>query len=136
MAVFCLLLTLLVLLALLSAGLAAALHLRRRIEFLEAENRHLKLAAVEDAQQIENQIAGLTTRVEAAERRYADAIQRPLRSINYTQRSQILRMIRRGDAPRQIAEVSGAPLSHIKLMMKLPTAIHGPPRAAQPSPRS
>ena len=57
-----------------------------------------------------------------AERRASEALQRPLQSMNYTQRSQMLRMIRRGDGAEQIAATLGVPVNQVRLLMKLPGA--------------
>ena len=113
-------LTLLLLFAVLAAGAWGGFLAHGRLAFLEAECRRLRLAAVEDGQQFERWHSELTSRLEAAEQRAADAQQRPFQSVNYSQRSQMLRMIRRGDAAPQIANTLGVPLSQVRLLMKLP----------------
>ena len=94
--------------------------LHRRMIFLEGEYQRMRLTSVEDTQQFEKQVQELAVRIDAAETRAADASQRPLQSVNYTQRSQMLRMVRRGDAAEQIANTLGVPLSQVRLLMKLP----------------
>ena len=113
-------LTFLLLVTILASG-AWLIHLGRcRLEFLEAEYRRIRIAAVEDTQNFEKQIQDLKLRLESVESRTSDLSQRPPHSINYTQRSQMLRMIRRGDSADQIAHTLGVPLSQVRLLMKLP----------------
>jgi hypothetical protein len=113
-------LTFLLLLAVLFAGGWGAFEFFRRLKFLESEARRLTLDGIDDSQKVERQFLELTNRLETAERRVADGLQRPLQSINYTQRSQVLRMIRRGDTDDLISNTLGIPLSHVRLLMKLP----------------
>lgn len=120
MAVFTIVVIFLLLLTILGWGSWIGLAHHRRLSIVESENSRLRLAAIEDAQQFERQIDDLKNRIEAAEHRAADALQRPLQSINYSQRSQMLRMIRRGDAADQIASALGVSPSHVRLLMKLP----------------
>ena len=120
MAAFTIFLTFVLLLAILGAGGWYAWLVHRRMNFLEGEYRRIRLAAVEDSQQFEKQIQDLRQRFDAAESRSADSASRPYQSINYTQRSQILRMIRRGDASAQIATSLGVAISQVRLLMKLP----------------
>lgn len=62
----------------------------------------------------------MALRLESLETRASDFQQHPLQSVNYTQRSQMLRMVRRGDSAEQISSTLGVPSSQIKLLMKLP----------------
>ena len=94
----------------------------RRLSFLEAEYGRNRVAALQDAQRFDQRTGELALRIEAAERRAADALQRPFQGVNYTQRSQMLRMIRRGDSAGHIASALGVPLSQVRLLMKLPAA--------------
>lgn len=119
-------LTFLLLLLVLAGAAWGGFLLHRRLAFLEIEYRRSRLAAVEDSQQIDRQIQELDARIEAAERRTLDAMQLPLQSVNYTQRSQMLRMIRRGDAAAHVASTLGVPLSQVRLLMKLPGVSTGP----------
>jgi len=112
--------TFLLLLVIVAAGAWGAMLIRRRLTYLEEEQRRVKLASVEDSQDHEKQIAELTARIETIERRAAESAQHPVRSINYTQRSQMLRMIRRGDSADQIGSTLGVPVSQVRLLMKLP----------------
>ena len=112
--------TFLLLLAILAAGAWGGYELHRRTSFLEAEYRRIRLASVEDTQEFQKQIEALKSRLESHESRTAEATQRPAQSVNYTQRSQMLRMIRRGDEASQIANSLGVPLNQIRLLMKLP----------------
>jgi hypothetical protein len=109
---------------LLLAGLAgfawAALRFHQRLSFLEEEYRRIRVTSVEDSQQWEKELGELAGRMELIERRAADTSQYPARSINYTQRSQVLRLIRRGDSADQIASTLGVPLGQVRLLMKLP----------------
>ncbi|HEY3744407.1 MAG TPA: hypothetical protein VGL53_31405 [Bryobacteraceae bacterium] len=120
MAFFTIFVIFLLLLAILGLGSWIGLALHRRLSIVESENRRMRLAAIEDAQQSESLIDDLKTRIEAAERRASDSLQRPLQSINYSQRSQMLRMIRRGDSADQIASALEVSLSQVRLLMKLP----------------
>ena len=120
MAAFTIFLTFLLLLAILGAGGWYAWQVHRRMNFLEGEYRRIRLAAVEDSQHSEKQIQDLKQRLDTAESRSADSSSRQYQSVNYTQRSQMLRMIRRGDAAEQIATTLGVPLSQVRLLMKLP----------------
>ena len=104
----------------------------RRMIFLEVEYRRICLAAVEDTQHFEKQFQELLIRIENAERRAADAAQHPSQSVNYTQRSQMLRMLRRGDPPEKVANALAVPLSQIRLLMKLPGVAAAKQKAAGP----
>jgi len=112
--------TFLFLLVLLVAGVRGVLLVAKRVEFVEAELRRMNLSAIEDSQRFEKLLDDLTARQEAAERRVDAAAQYPPQSINYTQRSQMLRMARRGDSADQISSTLGVPLSQVRLLMKLP----------------
>jgi hypothetical protein len=125
MTAFTIFLTFLLLLLILAVGSWAALLVHQRLEFLGAEQNRINLAAIEDSRRFEKLVDELTTRQEATERRAAEADQRPVLSVNYTQRSQMLRMVRRGDSAEQIAANLGVPLSQIRLLMKLPAASSG-----------
>ncbi len=129
MTVITVLTTLIVLSAALAAGIWWAYRYHCRLTLVEYEFRRQRLSAVHDAQQFEKEIHGVTMRLEALERRASDFQQRPLQSVNYTQRSQMLRMVRRGDSAEQISSTLGVPLSQIKLLMKLPGI--GPPIAKE-----
>ena len=120
MAAFTIFLTFLLLLAILGAGAWYAWLAHQRMNFLEGEYRRIRLAAVEDSQQFEKHLQELKLRLDNAEVHSADSSQRPYQSVNYTQRSQVLRMIRRGDAPEQISATLGVPMSQVRLLMKLP----------------
>jgi len=117
---------LLLLLTILAFGSWGALSIHRRLVFLEREYHRAQLEAIADGQRLEKEILDLTARIEAAERFAGDANQRPLTSVNYTLRSQMLRMARRGDAAGQIASTLGVPLSQVRLLMKLPGAKPAP----------
>ena len=117
---FTVLLTFLLLVVILAGAAWTAYMGHHRMEFLEGEYRRIRLASIEDNQQFEKQIQELTLRLEAAESKAAESAQRPLQSVNYTQRSQMLRMIRRGDTAGQIASNLSVPLSQVRLLMKLP----------------
>jgi hypothetical protein len=120
MPAFTIFLTFVLLLAVLAAGTWTATLLSKRLAVLEEEQRKNMLGAIEESHRLEQQIERLTARIEAAESRAEDAIQRPAQSINYTQRSQMLRMIRRGDSAEQISSALGVPPSQVRLLMKLP----------------
>jgi hypothetical protein len=120
MPAFTIFLTFVLLLTLLAAGTWTAMLLRKRLAVLEHEQRNNVLSAIDGSHRLERQIEGLTMRIEAAERRAEDAILRPAQSINYTHRSQMLRMIRRGDSADQISSALGVPVSQVRLLMKLP----------------
>ncbi len=116
-------LTFLLFVLILAAGAWGGFLVHRRLNYLEGEYRRLNLASVEDTQQFEKQIEELTTRLESAERRAADSSQLPSQSVNYTQRSQMLRMLRRGDPPEIVASTLGIPVSQIRLLLKLPGVV-------------
>ena len=113
-------LTFLLLMLILAAGLWGGYLLHRRLSLLEGEYRRIRLSAVEDVQQLDQKIQEMGTRIESAESRLNDAGQRPGSSVNYTQRSQMLRKIRRGETAEQISSTLGVPVSQVRLLMKLP----------------
>lgn len=112
--------TLLLLSVVLAAGIWCSCRHHYRLTLLEDEFRRQRLSAVQDAQQFERGLHGVALRLESIERRASDFQQHPLQSVNYTQRSQMLRMVRRGDSAEQISSTLGVPSSQIKLLMKLP----------------
>jgi hypothetical protein len=131
MPAFTIFLTFILLLVLLAAGAWSLMSLHRRIAFLEEEHRKDGLGAIEESHRFEQQLEGLTERIDAAELRADDRMQRLPQSLNYTQRSQMLRMIRRGDSAEQISGALGVPLSQARLLMKLPGINPEPSRKGQ-----
>ena len=112
--------TLLLVTGVLAAAVWCAFLYRGRLTVLEDEFRRQRLSAIQDAQQFEKEIHAVALRLESLETRASDFQQHPLQSVNYTQRSQMLRMVRRGDSAEQISSTLGVPSSQIKLLMKLP----------------
>jgi len=119
------LVTFLLLFAVLVAVTFGGFLANRRMTFLEAEYHRIRLAAVEDGQLAERLFSELSARLDSAERRIADSQQHSHQSVNYSQRSQMLRMIRRGDAAEQIANALGVAVSQVRLLMKLPGVVSG-----------
>jgi len=116
-------LTFLLLIVVLAAGAWAGYLVQGRMVFLEAEYHRIRLASVEESQLFEKKIENLGARLETVERRALDSSQGHSHSINYTQRSQMLRMLRRGDPPEQVASTLRVPLGQIRLLMKLPGVV-------------
>ena len=115
--------------SILLAGIVAALAVHRRLTFLESEYRQIKISSIVESQQIEKSLEQMQKQVDILELRPAPTAATPqLQSINYTQRSQILKMARRGSSAEQIASSFSIPLSHARLLVKLPamTAPKGP----------
>jgi hypothetical protein len=121
-------LTFVLLVAVLAGAVWGALLMLRRLEFLEEEQRRANVSAIEDSQRFEKLFDEFTSRIEAAERRAAEAAQHRGQSVNYTQRSQMLRMIRRGHPPEHIASTLGVPPGQVKLLMKVAGALPDPAR--------
>ncbi len=108
--------------ALLAGGLAACLWmfflLKREIA---AAARHF----AERQQELDATVSSLLTandetsrRLQDAELRAADPAAIPGGAVNFSKRSQALRMHRRGDPPEQIAAVLGIPASEVRLLLK------------------
>lgn len=125
-------LTFLLLLAIMAAGAWAAYLTYRKLKCLEKEQRRINLAAIEDSNRSEKRVNEMALRLEVLERNASDASQRPAHSVNYTQRSQMLRMVRRGDSAEQVSSALGVPANQVRLLMKLPGAIPGTPPAKEP----
>jgi DNA-binding NarL/FixJ family response regulator len=118
MAAFILVQFLLLLALVIGAG-AAGIALHRRIGYLDGDIRGVNLASIAESQDLRRQIEDLAARLDSMEAKLAGFQQRQLASVNYTQRSQAIRLIRRGETAESIARTLGVPRSQISLLMKL-----------------
>ena len=126
----------LLLLALVVGAGAGGAYFHRRIGNQDEDIRGLNLASIGESQDLRRQLDGLASRLDAFEARL-DSFQRPeAQSVNYRQRSQAIRLIRRGETAETISRTLGIPRGQVSLLMKvqksvpLPCGHPAPPVAA------
>ena len=118
MAVF-IFLQFLILLALVIGGGVCVVLLYRRAQVLEDEIRRVNVSSIGDFQDVRRLTEEFGVRVDHLESTLASFQQNKSTSVNYTQRSQAIRLIRRGESAETITRTLGLPRSQVRLLMKL-----------------
>jgi hypothetical protein len=109
------------LLILVIGGGLAWIGLYRRIQLLDEDLHRFDLASITEFQDLRRQVADFADRIDTAEAKLSSSGQRQALSVNYTQRSHAIRLIRRGESAEVIARTIGVPPNQIRLLMKLQT---------------